>query len=79
MLPARERVKRVMAETFGLTAEEILDDSAIDEFKEWDSLSHLALMLALENEFSVHISTAAMLELFSLGAIEHYLQDEASV
>ena len=79
MLPDRERVKRVMAEIFAITAEEIPKDPEINEVKEWDSLSHLQLMLALEHEFSLHIPTTTMLELVSLRAIEHYLRDEDSV
>ena len=63
-----------MAAVFLLAVESLPDDSAIDAVPEWDSLRHLELMLALEMEFGVRISTSAMLELLSLQAIEEYLQ-----
>ncbi len=68
-----ERIKRSMASVFGVPIASIPDDATINVFPEWDSLRHLELMLALEKEFGVHISTNAMLELLSMRAIEEYL------
>ena len=51
-----------MAAVFLLAAESLPDDSAIDEVPEWDSLRHLELMLALEMEFGVRISTSRLLK-----------------
>jgi acyl carrier protein len=63
-----------MASTFGVSVEEIPDEARSGAFANWDSLSHLELMLALEGEFGVRISTQEMLDLQSLEAIEAFLQ-----
>ena len=70
----RDRVKDVMARIFRVPALNVPDDASINEVPEWDSLRHLELMLELEMEFAVSIPTMTMLELFSLHAIEEYLQ-----
>lgn len=70
-----ERIKGVMAQVFGISVSGIPDDVAVGKIAEWDSLRHLELMLALEMEFQVRISTNAMLELLSLEAIEGYLRE----
>ena len=75
----RERIKQVMARTFQVPAAEIPDDASIDLFPKWDSLAHLELMLALEMEFSVSISTDAMLDLLQLEAVENYLRQKGVV
>jgi acyl carrier protein len=75
----RDQIKQVIARSLGVDAARIADDSSVDSMPEWDSLRHIELMLALETDFGVHISTAEMLELLSLEAIEHHLQRELRV
>ncbi|MGH9426541.1 MAG: acyl carrier protein [Terriglobia bacterium] len=72
----RDRIKLVMASTFGVSVVEIPADAHITDFEEWDSLRHLELMLALETEFGVDISIDVMVELLSLEAIEEFLHEE---
>ncbi|WP_061212752.1 acyl carrier protein [Syntrophomonas wolfei] len=50
-----ERVKRIMAEILGIKQESINSKTTPDTVKEWDSLKHMQLILALEEEFSVEI------------------------
>ncbi|MFO0944465.1 MAG: acyl carrier protein [Planctomycetota bacterium] len=69
----RERVKQIMAQTFGVPFAEIPDDAAIEEYPAWTSLGHLELMMALEMEFGVSIPASTMLELLTLDAIVDYL------
>jgi acyl carrier protein len=73
----RDRIKLVMANTFGVSVEDIPPNANIDHFEEWDSLRHLELMLALETEFDLQISIDVMVELLSLEAIEDFLRREA--
>lgn len=75
----RERIKEVMAGAFDLPAEQIPDDADTENLEEWDSLGHMNLMLALEAEFRVSLSTETMLELLSLGEIETYLRSHSAV
>ena len=74
----RERVRQVMAGVFGVAADEIPDDPNPENFPQWDSLRQIELMLALEMEFGVTISTDAMLDLLSLEAIEDHLRQHGN-
>lgn len=47
------RLKKVMAQIFGINEESINDDSSMDNIEEWDSLRHINLIIALEQEFGI--------------------------
>jgi acyl carrier protein len=74
--PIREKVKRVMAATFHVPAEQIPDDATPENVKGWDSLGHIELMLALEMEFGVPLPTEKIIDLVNLEAIEGFLQEQ---
>lgn len=50
-----ERLKKVMSAVFEVPVEKINEDSSSDTIDNWDSLRHLNLILALEEEFEVEI------------------------
>lgn len=50
-----ERIKNTMSIVFELSIEEINEDSSIDTLENWDSLRHLNMILALEEEFGISI------------------------
>ena len=47
------RLKQVLANVFDEESESINDESSMDTIENWDSLKHLNLILALEEEFEV--------------------------
>ena len=49
------KIKEVMSAVFEIPLESISDDSSYDNIENWDSLRHLNLILALEEEFEVSI------------------------
>jgi len=51
-----ERVARIMAEIMEVEESSINQDTNPDNMPQWDSLSHVQLVLALEKEFGVTIS-----------------------
>ena len=69
-------IKKVMGEIFGMAPAEIPDDATMEELEGWDSLNHMELMLAIEIEFGVRISTITMLDLVSLEAIGDFLKSQ---
>lgn len=72
----RERIRHLIAATFGLPAGEVPEDASPEALPAWDSLHHLELMMAIEMEFDVQISSEAMADLISVGAIEDYLREQ---
>ncbi|MGD8622756.1 MAG: acyl carrier protein [Anaerolineales bacterium] len=73
----RDRIKEVMANSFDIPLSDITDDAEINSIANWDSLSHMILMLELEAEFSVTIPTEKIASLLSLDQIETYIQEYA--
>ena len=47
------RVKKCMALLFGIEEGEISDESSMDNIEKWDSLRHIQLIIALEQEFGI--------------------------
>ena len=51
----KENIKRVMSIVFEVPIEEITETSSPDTIGSWDSVRHLNLILALEEEFEISI------------------------
>ena len=51
----KENIKRVMSIVFEVPIEEITETSSPDTIGSWDSVRHLNLILALEEEFGISI------------------------
>lgn len=65
----KERVKRIMSQVFGMQVETIQDDASADTIKSWDSVRHINLVLALEEEFEIKFADEQIIELVSCDAI----------
>lgn len=48
-----KKLKQVMATIFNVAADSIDSDSSMDTIATWDSLHHMNLVLALEEEFGI--------------------------
>ena len=64
------RIKQVMGAIFEIPAESISDNASIDNIENWDSLRHLNLILALEEEFGVSIPDEEVGNLVNFKLIE---------
>lgn len=51
-----EKLKEVLCDTFGLDEEEISQNMSNDSIASWDSLNHLRLVSALEQEFDIRLT-----------------------
>jgi len=70
-----ERVREVMAAILGLEEDEIEDDTSPNTVESWDSLKHMNLILALEEEFDVEFSDDQVVELTSYREIRETLAE----
>ncbi len=48
-----DRIKNIMAAVFEISISDIDDESSVDTIKSWDSLKHMNLIIALEEEFQI--------------------------
>jgi acyl carrier protein len=51
-----ERVKQIIAALFEISADEIFYESSPDTIENWDSIRHMNLVTALEEEFNIRLS-----------------------
>lgn len=64
-----EQVREIMAATFALDESELPDDVSQQTCRRWNSLQHMTLMVALEEQFGVRLSMADMSAMKSLPLI----------
>ena len=70
-----ERLQRVMADVLKIEASEIGDDTSVDTVEEWDSLRHLNLVLALEQEFDISFTEEQTVEMLNFPLIKTVLEE----
>ena len=68
-----ERLRAVMATILQVPESDVTPESARDELEAWDSVQHLNLMLALEDEFGLQLDVDALQSLTSVAKILEYL------
>ena len=69
----------VMSQVFGLPVEAIQDDASADTIESWDSVKHMNLVMALEEEFGMCFADEQIIELQSCDAIVEALRAVAAV
>ena len=65
----RERVIRIVSNVLDYPIEQIDDDTSPDSVKTWDSLQHMKLVLALEEELGVQFTADQIVEMNSVALI----------
>ena len=58
-----EKVKEIIAKILEVKAEDINEDTAIGDIPEWDSLSHIQIISAIEKEFGFNFTPDVMMDL----------------
>ena len=76
MMSEMDRVKRVMAAVLSVDIETIGDDSSVDDMEAWDSLRHINLIIALEQEFGISLPDEEVASLTSVRLLTMAISDE---
>ena len=69
-----ERVRAVASDVLDVPAERITARASTDSIESWDSLRHLNLILALEQEFDTQFEPEEMERMTSVGQIVEILE-----
>ena len=72
------RIKNVMAAVFEIPVDEITDESSPDNIESWDSLKHMNLIVALEEEFGVQFTDEEIVEMMNYSLIKLILSKKES-
>ena len=60
-----DRVKKVLSNVFGINATSISADVSPDNIEKWNSLGHMNLVIALEEEFGITFNDQQLIEMMS--------------
>lgn len=61
-----ERIKQLMADILNIAIDSIDESTAIDNVESWDSMNHLNICLAMEQEFDITLTVDEMETMVSL-------------
>ncbi len=65
----REQVRQTVADIFNVSVRDVTEEPLPESIENWDSVTHLNLILALEQKFGVSFDVEELPELTSVGAI----------
>jgi len=63
-------IKNVMSAVFEIPFEEINEDTSPDNVGSWDSLKHMNLVVALEEEYDIEFIEEEIVEMMNLSQIK---------
>ena len=67
------KIKEVISNIFGTPLNEINGQSSPDTIENWDSINHMKLITALEEEFDVEFTDEEILEMQNVKLIKYIL------
>jgi len=70
----KERLFRTVSQVFGVPLAQISERSSPETIASWDSLKHMNLVLALEEEFGVRFSDEEIMSMVSVELLLNALQ-----
>lgn len=68
------QLREIMATALELPENAINENSTMEDIEEWDSLGHVHIMVALEQQFDLYMDVDDFAELNSVPAILKYLE-----
>jgi len=75
MQKQEQRLKEVLSRIFNVSLATITEEASPDTIENWDSLRHMNLVLALEEEFDVEFTDDQVVEILSYKLIKIVLQE----
>jgi acyl carrier protein len=67
------RVEKVFSEVLGLPPDMITDGTSPDNTPQWDSMAAMNLVVAIEDEFDVRLSTAEIVSMRNVPIVKKVL------
>ena len=76
MESVQTKIYKLMSNVFEIPVEEISEDSSLDSIESWDSIRHLNLILAIEEEFGITIPDEEVGNLVNYKLIELTINEQ---
>jgi acyl carrier protein len=74
----RQRVVLAASQVLGVSIDDLGNDASTETIEAWDSLKHMSLMLALEQDFGIRFTDEQIVDNLSIGQIVDTLTKLAS-
>ena len=71
-----ERLNEVFQDVFGDDYITVNDDTTAKDIDGWDSLRHITLLAAIEDEFDIEFSMGQTVKMKNVGEMVDYIEDE---
>lgn len=71
-----ERLNEVFQDVFGDDDITVNDNTTATDVDGWDSLRHITLLAAIEDEFDIEFSMGATVKMKNVGEMVDYIEDE---
>ena len=72
--PAAEQLTEIIVDVLRVPRAEVVDSLDMEETGTWDSLSHMQLIAALEEEFGIELTADEIVAMRSIGQIKGVLR-----
>jgi acyl carrier protein len=70
------RIKKVMSNVFNINVDSINNESSPDNIENWDSLKHMNLIVALEEEFRIEFDDEEVVDSMNYALILNILSSK---
>lgn len=71
-----EKIKNIMVAIFGCNFSDINDSSSSDTIEQWDSLRHMNLVVALEEEFDLNFTEDETMEMLNFKLVSLIISEK---
>ena len=71
-----QRIKNVMSAVFEIPVNKIKENASPDTIESWDSLKHMNLVIALEEEFEIEFINDEINEMMNFALIKSVLMEK---
>jgi len=73
-----EKIKQTMAAVFSIDVSEISDNASPEIIENWDSLRHMNLLVALEEEFKIEFTDNEIVAVINFLSLKTIINDKIS-
>jgi len=73
------RIKKVFAAVFGVDIVSISEDSSPDSIANWDSLRHMNLIVALEEEFGIEFDEEEIMDMLNYNLLSSMIREKTGM
>ena len=73
-----EKLKEILSKCLGVPAVEIGNDFSSEHTESWDSLRHMNIILAIEDEYQLRFDAEEIPKMISLSIIDDIVQSKRS-